>query len=214
MFLNLRLSGDYNGGKQVFKNVTDKPHADIVLTDALMNDTPIYEISAGKIGIKAKLSNLSSVSCVVFAGFYDGECLISSAVYDVKTVENGRAEAILSMNVTKLTPNSVLKVCVWDSFVGMHALTKPQLFYPYTGTAPYLILPDDFPASGSWTKEPYSGSLSGLALAGRSSAQTEAKDASVSIYAETDKTCRLWVRSRNFADSAGKRTFRAAVNNV
>lgn len=213
-FLTMRLSGDYDSGKLIFENVTDKPHANITLTDALMNDTPIYELSAGKIGISAKLSNLSSASCVVLAGLYDGDSLIGSAVSDVKTVENGGAEASLSMNIAKLTQNSVLKVCVWDSFAGMHPLIKPQLFYPYTGTAPYLIFPDDFSSLGSWAKEPYSGSLSGLALAGRSSTQAEAKDATVSIYAETGKTCRLWVRSRNFADSAGQRTFHVAVNNV
>ncbi|MBQ2967653.1 MAG: hypothetical protein IJE10_06000 [Clostridia bacterium] len=214
-FITMQFNGNLNNGKLYFEEATNKKHAIIRLSDNLMNGEQVFCLSAGDFNIEADVLNPDNPSgtATLFVALFDGKTLKDISASDCAPLTNGKATLSTDLSIKQITDNSYLKIMIWDSVSGMHPLTEASFVYPYSAVSPYLVLATDFTEIGSWSlglpndDSAFSASvLSGLTTDG------ETRPATYTLNCSEPGTYKLWVRGRNFADTAGKRHFKVAVN--
>ncbi|MBR3941716.1 MAG: hypothetical protein IKJ55_00025, partial [Clostridia bacterium] len=216
-YITIQIGGNFENGTLCFEDVTNKNHTVIRMTDNLMNGAPVSHLSAGDFNIEADLLNPDNPNstAILFVALYDQNNLIDVASSGAQTLTQGKATLSADISVYNITPESYLKIMIWDSASGMHPITPTSFIYPYLETSPYLILATDFETLGSWTSE-VSGdntAFSSSMLLGLSS-KGATTPATYAINCSEPGTYKLWVRGKNFEKTPGKRYFNVAVNGV
>ncbi|MBQ7040428.1 MAG: hypothetical protein IJN39_07665 [Clostridia bacterium] len=220
-FIYINVNGNINNGKLYFEEATNEKYALVSLSDNLMSNEPVRHLSAGDFKVTANINNpdKKDVTAILIAVVYEksddesGDKLITKSLSEQVNLSNGKAELSCDITVLNVTENSYLKVMVWDSLTGMHPLTKPEVYLPYTPTSPYLLLAEDANTIGSWSlSSPNDNTaFSDNVLTGLSSSGTTSP-ATFNINCKEPGEYRLWVRSKNFALTPGLRYFNVSVN--
>ena len=217
LFIELKFNGEPKG-KIRFKDVSDTKHVSVKLTDNLMNQQEVYDLSAGDYHVQANVCNPYGTTAVMLCGLFreqeDGtNKLIVSSASDTVSLTDGKGVLSCDLTIYDVENQDTLKIFVWDSLSGMHPIVQPEIYYPYVQTDPYLILADDFQDIGTWTKNAPNDAtaFSNTVLNGANQNQ-ETKPANFTLNCKSGGDYKLFVRCKNFKDSAGLRYLKIAVN--